>query len=73
MPCAYNKEEWGNMVWGCLSWYGLGPLIPIHRKLNADSYYTLLDNNVLPRLRIKKVAKHRFSRIRDSSRHPPAI
>ena len=40
----------GIMVWGCFSWYGLGPIIPIHGKLNADSYSTILENNVLPTL-----------------------
>ncbi|GFY00742.1 transposable element Tc1 transposase [Trichonephila clavipes] len=38
------------MVWGYFSWYGLGLLIPIHVKLNADSC-TFLDNNVFPTLR----------------------
>ena len=40
----------GIMVWGYFSWYGLEPIIPIHGKLNADSYSTILENNVLPTL-----------------------
>ncbi|GFW80055.1 hypothetical protein TNCV_4911531 [Trichonephila clavipes] len=32
----------GIIVWGSLSWYGLGLLIPIHG--NADSYSAILDN-----------------------------
>ncbi|GFW00691.1 transposable element tcb1 transposase [Trichonephila clavipes] len=46
------------MLWGCFSrsgifsWYGGDPMIPIHGKLNADSYSTFLDYNVLPTLRI---------------------
>ncbi|GFW80654.1 transposable element Tc1 transposase [Trichonephila clavipes] len=35
----------GIMVWGCFSWYGLGPLILNHGKLDADSYSIILGNN----------------------------
>ena len=33
-----------------LSWYGLGPLVPIHGKINSNVYCTILDDNVLPTL-----------------------
>ncbi|GFS49663.1 transposable element tcb1 transposase [Trichonephila clavipes] len=41
----------GIIVWRCFSWYGLGVLIPIYDKFNADSYCTFLDNEKLHMLR----------------------
>ena len=40
----------GVLVWGCFSWYGLGPLHVVPDKYNADAYMNILDNQVLPTL-----------------------
>ncbi|GFV63505.1 hypothetical protein TNCV_1551681 [Trichonephila clavipes] len=38
------------MVWGCFSWFGLGPLIPVIGNMNSEIYVDILDNTALPTL-----------------------
>ena len=40
----------GIMVWGCFSWFGLGPIISEKGTLKSDVYKDILDNAALPTL-----------------------
>jgi hypothetical protein len=40
---VYGKVWWRrNNVWGCISWFRLGPLVPVKGNLNATAYNDVL-------------------------------
>ena len=38
----------GVMVWGCFSSFGMGPLVRVNGRQNANDYINVLDNHLLP-------------------------
>ena len=36
----------GVMFWGCVTWMGIGPLVPIHGPLDGDDYAQILMDNI---------------------------
>ena len=36
------------MVWGCFTKSGLGPLVKLEGRINAEKYVNMLENNLLP-------------------------
>jgi hypothetical protein len=48
----------GIMVWGCFSWYGLGPCVVVEGNLNSAAYRALLEEHLLPFLSVEAAAGH---------------
>jgi len=42
----FRHEGGGVMFWGCVSWYGVGPLVPIEGSVRGDTYKNLLSNYI---------------------------
>jgi len=36
------------MVWGCFSWYGVGPIYQTTNKMNAEEYKSILETVMVP-------------------------
>ena len=49
MPPTHCKAWWGSlMVWGCISYNGVGRLLRVHGKANAEYYQKVLKFCMLP-------------------------
>ena len=35
------------MVWGCMGWNGVGKLVEVQEKMNADQYCEILEDGVV--------------------------
>ena len=38
------------MFWGCFSWHGLGPLVPLHESVTGQMYAKVLQKHAIPSL-----------------------
>ena len=43
-----SKPCYEVMIWGCISWYGVGTITAVTGNINAEKYQTILDNNLWP-------------------------
>lgn len=43
-----SHPKYGVMVWGCLTWHGVGTLSKVDGNINAAKYQEILDNNLWP-------------------------
>jgi len=38
------------MVWGCMGWNGVGHLVEVEGRMDADQYVSILEDHMLPSL-----------------------
>ncbi|GFU88854.1 transposable element Tcb1 transposase [Trichonephila clavipes] len=51
--CIVSTVKFGGgsiLVWGCFSWFGLGPLVRVIGNMNSEIYVDILNNAALPTL-----------------------
>ena len=48
----YHQQGQGILFWGCISWYGVGPLVTIEGNLKSKDYAELLDKAIPQALRM---------------------
>ena len=51
--CIVSTRKFGGggvMVWGCFSYWGVGPLMVVCGTMNSQGYCTILNNEMLPTL-----------------------
>lgn len=41
------------MVWGAISWHGLGPIIAVKGTMKSEHYRNVLENQVFEHLKVK--------------------
>ena len=52
--CVGRRDDWETtcrpsvMLWGCISYYGVGTLTPVEGNMNTEKYISVLDDNLWP-------------------------
>jgi transposase len=54
---ATVKHSPSRMFWGCFSWYGLGPIVPLRESITGERYARVLQKHAIPSL--YKLVPHR--------------
>lgn len=59
---ATVQKSFGRMFWGCFSWVGLGPLVPLEGRVTGVTHRDVLANYAIPTVKshAKKVKKKFF-------------
>jgi hypothetical protein len=59
---ATVQKSFGRMFWGCFSWVGLGPLVPLEGRVTGITHRDVLANYAIPTVKFhaKKVKKRFF-------------
>jgi hypothetical protein len=47
IPIVKHREGNNLMVWGCMGWNGVGKLIEVQEKINAEQYCEILENGLV--------------------------
>ena len=48
LVCPASRRRVSVMVWGCVSYYGIGTLCHVEGTINAQKYIDIIDNNLWP-------------------------
>ena len=46
--CPPYQRKVSVMIWGCITWYGVGTLCKVDGNINAVKYRDILDNHLWP-------------------------
>lgn len=48
MEARRTKPSYEVMVWGCISWHGVGTITTVNGNINAEKYQQILNDNLWP-------------------------
>ena len=46
--CPPHQRKVYVIIWGCITWYGVGTLCKVDGQINAVEYRDILDNHLWP-------------------------